>query len=50
MDKATMIYDKVCEFMDEYDVGCVEDIYQRDSVNEASVDLVGELVAIMVEN
>lgn len=49
MDKATMLFDKVCQFMNKHNVSCVEDVFQRDSVNESCVDLVGELVEIMVE-
>ena len=49
MDKATMLFDKVCQFMNEHNVSCVEDVFQRDSVNESCADLVGELVEIMVE-
>ena len=49
MDKATMLFDKMCEFMNTYHVDCVEDVFQRDTVNEACVDLVGELVEILLE-
>lgn len=49
MDKATMLFDRVYQFMNEHDVSCVEDVFQRDSVNESCVDLVGELVEIMLE-
>ena len=34
-------------FIEEYDISCTEDIYQRDSVNEECVDLVAELVEIL---
>lgn len=49
MDKTTMLFEKVCQFMNEHDVSCVEDVFQRDSVNESCVDLVGELVEIVLE-
>ena len=49
MTKETMLFEKICEFMNKYCVDCVEDIFQRDSVNEACVDLVGELVEIILE-
>lgn len=32
------------EFIEEHDITCVEDVCQRDSVNEECVDLVVELV------
>lgn len=35
--------------MNEYHVDCVENLYQRESMNEDCVDLVGKLVSIMVE-
>lgn len=49
MDKATMLFDKVCEFMNKHNVDCVEDVFQRDSVNESCVDLVGDLIEIILE-
>ena len=49
MSKETMLFDKVCEFMNQHDISCVEAVFQRDSVNESCVDLVGELVEIMLE-
>lgn len=36
------------EFIEEHDITCVEDVYQRDSVNEECVDLVAELVDAIV--
>lgn len=35
---------KLHEFIGEFDISCSEDVYQRDSVNEACADLVAELV------
>lgn len=35
------------EFIEEFDITCTEDIYQRDSVNEDCVDLVAELIEII---
>lgn len=49
MDKATMLFDEMCEFMNHNNVGCVEDVFQVDSINESCVDLVGKLVKIMLE-
>lgn len=49
MGKEMMIYDKLCEFMNEHHVSCPEDVVQRDSVNLACVDFVAELVEIMME-
>lgn len=49
MSKEMMIYDKVCEFMNEHAIGAVEDVFQRDSVNVDCADLVAELVRIMME-
>lgn len=49
MDKSILLFETVCEFMNEHDISCVKDVFQRDSVNEACVDLVGELIEIMLE-
>lgn len=49
MDKATMLFDKMCQFMNRHDINCVETVYQCDLVNESCVDLVAELVEIMLE-
>ena len=38
---------KLHEFIEEFDISCAEDVYQRDSVNEECVDLVAELVEII---
>lgn len=35
------------EFIEDFDISCEEDVYQRDSVNEECVDLVAELVGII---
>lgn len=35
------------EFIEEFDIFCVDDVYQRDSVSEECVDLVAELIEIM---
>lgn len=35
------------EFIEEFDISCAEDVYQRDSVNVECVDLVAELVEIL---
>ena len=29
MSKADLIFDKVCEFMNEHNVECAEDVFQR---------------------
>lgn len=39
-----MALTKLNEFIETHNVTCVEDIYQRDSVNEDCVDLVAEMV------
>lgn len=39
---------KLQSFIEEHEITCVEDIYQRDSVNEACVDLVAELVGTIL--
>lgn len=49
MDKATVLFDKVCEFMNRHNVNCAEDVFQRDSVSESCVDLVAELAEILLE-
>lgn len=36
------------EFIEENNIDCVEDVYQRDSVNEQCVDLLAELVEIII--
>ena len=36
------------EFIEENNIDCVEDVYQRDSVNEQCVDLVTELIEIII--
>ena len=36
------------ECIEENNIDCVEDVYQRDSVNEQCVDLVTELVEIII--
>ena len=38
---------RLSEFIEEFDIACADDVYQRDSVNEECVDLVAELVEIM---
>lgn len=48
MSKETLLFEKMCEFMNGHHIDCVEDVFQRDSVNESCVDLVGELVEIMI--
>ena len=37
------------EFIEEHDITCSEDVYQRDSVNEECVDLVAELVNALLD-
>lgn len=49
MDKPTIIFDEICTFMNEHEINSVEDIYQRDSVNESCVDLVATLVGLLLE-
>lgn len=44
-EKALMI---LHEFIESHDIDCVEDVYQRDSVNEECVDFVAELVEAIV--
>ena len=36
------------EFIEENSIDCVEDVYQRDSVNEECVGLVAELIEIII--
>lgn len=38
---------RIHEFIEEFDISCAEDVYQRDSVNESCVDLVAELVEVL---
>ena len=38
---------RLSEFIEEFDIDCADDVYQRDSVNEECIDLVAELVEIM---
>ena len=45
--KDEQVLAKVHEFIDENDIVCAEDVYQRDSVNELCVDFVEELVEIL---
>lgn len=49
MNKEEIVFDRLCEFINDHDVNCVEDVYQRDSVNESCVELVAELVNIVLE-
>jgi len=49
MDKETLLLSKVGAFITNHHIDCVEDVYQRDSVNESCVNLVAELVEIMLE-
>lgn len=49
MGKETLIFDRLCEFMNEHNIECAEDVSQRDSVNEDCVDFVAELVELMLE-
>ena len=49
MSKETIIFEKLCEFIDEHKIECVESVYQRDSVNLECVDLVANLVEIVLE-
>ena len=49
MSKEELLFNAMCKFMNHHNVNCVEDVFQRDSVNEECVDLVGELVEIMLE-
>ena len=49
MEKETLIFDRLCKFMNEHHIECAEDVYQRDSVNEDCVDFVAELVELMLE-
>lgn len=50
MSKETIIFDKLCEFMNEHNVSCEEDVFQRDSVNLECVELVAEMVGIVLED
>lgn len=49
MSREETVFDRLLDFMNDYDISCVEDVFQRDSVNEACVDLVAELVNIVLE-
>lgn len=40
---------KLHDFIEEHNITCVEDVYQRDSINEECVDLVAELVEKILE-
>lgn len=40
---------KLHDFIEKHNITCVEDVYQRDSVNEKYVDLVAELVEKILE-
>ena len=49
MSKESIIFEKLCEFIDEHKIECVESVYQRDSVNLECVDLVAGMVEIILE-
>ena len=49
MGKSERIYETILDFINIYSIDCVEDVYQRDSVNESCVDLVAELVRNILE-
>lgn len=40
---------KLHSFIEEHEISCAEDVYQRDSVNEDCVDFVAELVELILE-
>lgn len=39
---------KLHEFIEDNDITCADDVFQRDSINEQCVDLIAELVEIIV--
>lgn len=49
MNKKDEIFNKLQQFMKDFDIDCVETVYQYDSVNDECVDLVAELVEIMLK-
>lgn len=49
MSKEIIIFEKLCEFINEHEIECVESVYQSDSVNLECVDLVANLVEIVLE-
>lgn len=49
MSKEMLIFDSLCEFMNEHNIRCVEDVLLEDSIKEDCVDFVAELVMCMLE-
>lgn len=49
MSKETIIFDKLCDFINRHNVSCPEDVHQRDSVNLECVELVADMVEIVME-
>ena len=49
MNKKDEIFNKLQQFMKDFDIDCVETVYQCDSANEECVDLVAEFVEIMLK-
>ena len=49
MSKEIIIFEKLCDFINEHDVSCPEDVHQIDSVNLECVDLVANMVEIIME-
>ncbi len=49
MGDMELVFDKLFDFMNRHNICCAEDVYQCDSVNEACVDFVAELVSIVLE-
>ena len=49
MSKETIIFEKLCEFINKHDIECVESVYQVDSINLECVDLVASIVEIVLQ-
>jgi len=48
MDKPTLLFDEVCDFINKHNISCIEDVYQRETVADNCIDLVAELVEIIL--
>lgn len=49
MSKEMLIFDSLCEFMNEHNIQCVEDVILEDSIKEDCVYFVAKLVMWMLE-
>lgn len=50
MSREETVFDRLLDFMNDYDIDCTDDLYNKmDSTDEACVDLVAKLVNIVLE-